>query len=225
MNRAAAIGTILGVLTVLVFAQSVSHVNTVDNQLVKTNSTIGAELSLSNALTGEVLHAGPTGLSVTPVDPSYGSTFWNYVVLTNGALLKFDLISLYSTGGASRMLRTDGNLGAEMGALPSGYVAAWPATQTNAVSGAVDLKHLTNGVDGLDFTVKVIFFNGSGSDQTLTLPVISGGANGWRTNALSAVPPAITNDTIVTMYLDVLGATDTAARQTNVQIIGFSYNQ
>lgn len=90
------------------------------------------------------------------------------------------------------------------------------ATVTNSVSGAVSLAYATNGIDGVNYTATAWYFNGSGSDQTLSIP------SGWRTNMNSAVPPSLTNGTITVIYLKSMGATDSDAHQTNCYV-SFEY--
>ncbi len=81
-------------------------------------------------------------------------------------------------------------------------------SQTNAVSGAVTISCATNGVAGTELAHVRWFFNGSGSDQTLTLPAT------WRTNFFSAVPSKLTNGITTVMYVKSTGST--TATQTNV---------
>lgn len=80
MNKPLAIGTILGTLTVLLFAQSVNQTHTVDNQIVK------SRFAVSNATDGLVFQVDKDGLVVTPTNGSAGSTFFNFVDLTNAEL-------------------------------------------------------------------------------------------------------------------------------------------
>lgn len=108
------------------------------------------------------------------------------------------------------------NIGALLSAGDATFVDMLKASQTNEVSAAVTLAHATNGVTATELTHVCWLYNGSGSDQTLTI-----NAN-WRTNVNSAVPPALTNNTLTAVYLKSLGATDTAAKQTNC-LVSFEF--
>lgn len=108
------------------------------------------------------------------------------------------------------------NIGAQLTVGDTTFVDMSRASQTNAVAGAIAFAHATNGVDLLDLTHVRWLLNGSGSDQTLTIPAA------WRTNVFSAVPPALTNNTITKMILNCGGDTSTAAKQTNVYV-SFEY--
>ena len=111
---------------------------------------------------------------------------------------------------------TTGNLGPLLSVGDVTFVDVTKASQTNSVSGALAFAHATNGVHGTELTHVSWLFNGSGSDQTLTIP------SGWRTNVYSAVPPALTNSTITRMVLTCIGPTADATSQTNVYV-AFEY--
>lgn len=85
------------------------------------------------------------------------------------------------------------------------------------VTDNIVLAHATNGVAGETWVTVVNFSNYCGANKNLTIPT------GWRTNMLSAVPPALTNGTVTTMYVAVKGATGDAASQTNAIVRGFEY--
>lgn len=134
---------------------------------------------------------------------------------TNGVIA----LSSRSAGGmagVSRPLVVNRNLGATNVVGNATYIDLFNATTTNDVSGAVAIAYATNGMTGVNFTHTRWFFNGSGSDQTLSIPP------NWRTNMNSAVPPAITNGMITVMYVKSMGITDSDAHQTNCYV-SFEY--
>lgn len=108
------------------------------------------------------------------------------------------------------------NVGAQLAVGATDAVDFTYADRTNDVSGAMTFLYATNGVDLVSRTCVRWFFNGSGSDQTLTIP------SGWRTNAFSPVPSKLTNGWITAMYCKFLGPTSSAALQTNVTV-SFEY--
>lgn len=136
-------------------------------------------------------------------------------ILTNAPSEALEVLGSIKASGAYRN-------GLTVGATT--YIDANYRSQTNQVAGALTFSYCTNGVHGVDSTTVRWLFNSSGSDQTLTFPIIAAGVNGWRTNVYSAVPPAITNGTIMKVILDVGGPTDTLARQTNCYV-KFEYYQ
>lgn len=119
-------------------------------------------------------------------------------------------------------IRTHGNIGAILSVGSTTYMDMATASRTNDVSGAMTFLYATNGVDLLHRTHVRCLLNGSGSDQTLTFPIIASGVNGWRTNAFSPVPPAITNNTVILVYLHCFGPTGNLAQQTNC-LVSFEY--
>lgn len=108
------------------------------------------------------------------------------------------------------------NIAAVLAVGDATYVDVTKASQTNAVSGTVTISFATNGIAGQDLTHVRWFFNGSGSDQTITIP------SGWRTNLVSAVPAKLTNAVITVMYVKCGGPTASAATQTNCYV-SFEY--
>jgi len=109
-----------------------------------------------------------------------------------------------------------GNIGALLSVGSTTYVDMNVAAATNSVTGTFTILYATNGADLVYKAVTRWFFNGSGSAQTLAIP-----AN-WRTNVLSAVPPALTNGTITKMIVESGGPTYSEALQTNCYVF-FSY--
>jgi len=100
------------------------------------------------------------------------------------------------------------------------FVNLTNAFRTNTIAATMTITHASNGIAGQLLKSTVAFYNGSGSDQTLTIP--SGAGVGWQTNTYSQVPSKLTNGYTIMMYLTSLGLTDTAARQTNV-LVSFDY--
>jgi hypothetical protein len=109
-----------------------------------------------------------------------------------------------------------GNLGAVLAVGSTTYVDLNFASATNAISGALTIVYATNGVNLIHKTQTRWLFNGSGSDQTLTIPA------GWRTNVYSAVPTKLTNATVTKLILESGGPTGSTALQTNCYV-SFEY--
>lgn len=114
--------------------------------------------------------------------------------LTANYVLKSDIVS----AKASLAAPTEANI----------VDMAVPST-TNTVSGAVTINHATNGLASFEMSHVRWYYNGSGSDQTLTLPAT------WKTNVFSAVPTKLTNSSITVMYVKSTGNT---LAQTNVYV-------
>lgn len=127
-----------------------------------------------------------------------------------------------STDLTARSLTIANNITYQNGTGDPSYVNMNEGLITKTVSGAVTLDYVTNGVASSLLSSVVVYYNGSGSDQTLTLPIMSSGANGWRTNAFNPVPTKLTNDVITIIRLTTIGATDSLAKQTNAMVT-FSY--
>lgn len=179
-----------------------------------TNITISTNVTGTNVTWTLDVGSGITGIITT-----------NYTLDVGSNMILDETISGTNVTWTVRVndpLVITNNIGAILSVGSTTYFDMNKASQTNAVSGSMAFLYATNGVDLLHRTHVRCLMNGSGSDQTLTFPVISSGANGWRTNAFSPVPPAITNNTVILVYLHCFGPTGTLAQQTNC-LVSFEY--
>lgn len=183
--------------------------------------------ALGFLFTNGVLHADSAkGIELGGVTrttwPSSTSDNWTASGTTNSTLsgdATVNALTAATNFVANSMIgsaQVTNNIGAILSVGDATYVDLTKASQTNAVSGAVTISFATNGIAGQDLTHVRWFFNGSGSDQTITIP------SGWRTNLVSAVPAKLTNAVITVMYVKGGGPTASAATQTNCYV-SFEY--
>jgi hypothetical protein len=206
---------------------TISKIDTIyDGNGTTTNSTLKltadkiALVANTATLNGGSIYTLGTGLSASEITSGTLPELRFPTTLTNDYTATGTWT--FTKAGTSEipMLQVTNNISVVFASQITSAVNMTNGFRTNTVSGAVTLLHATNGISGQLLASTVAFYNGSGSDQTLTIP--GGTGVGWQTNAFSPVPTKLTNGWVTMMYLKSLGATDTAAKQTNV-LVSFEY--
>ena len=105
-----------------------------------------------------------------------------------------------------------GNLGVSTHSASASYIDLNQAYSYESVSGAKTISYATNGSASTFKTAMRVFYNASGSDQTLSLPIE------WTTNLYSPIPTKLTNGWITRMIVDAAGATSDSYAQTNCTV-------